>query len=262
MEGALNLIFVHGVLGFREKFGVEYFRGVAKHFRDLGFHVLAPELDPTRGIEVRGTQLRDQISAAFGSGALEAGAKTHIIAHSMGGLDSRFMLSPANPAGLTIPVRSLTMIGTPHFGSPVADALEHAVGASLLSHLLEAALGNLGISLECMRDLTTGSCRAFSARYVDRPGVAYFSVAGVGRPGLLPTAGAFLPFHGFIKEKTNQANDGMVPQDSAAWGTVDPAPWAADHAEEIGYNLDNLAAQPAFGYMAKYDDVVRRVATL
>jgi len=28
--------------------------------------------------------------------------------------------------------------------------------------------------------------------------------------------------------------------DSANWGTFDPAAWSADHAEEVGYNLDNL----------------------
>ncbi len=258
----MNLIFVHGVLGFREKFGVEYFRGVAKHFRGLGFHVFMPELDPTRGVEFRGAQLRDQISAAFSNGLLEAGAMTHVIAHSMGGLDSRYMLSPANPDALTIPVRSLTTISTPHFGSPVADALDSAVGGSLLSHLLESALGGLGISLECMRDLTTTSCRTFSARYVDRPGVAYFSVAGIGRDGLLPTAGPLLPFHRFIWDKAKQANDGMVPQGSAAWGMVDPQPWRADHAEEIGYNLDDLAASPPFAYIAKYEEAVRRAAAL
>ena len=39
----LNLILVHGILGFRQKFGVEYFRGVADHFRaqDLLFSFLS-----------------------------------------------------------------------------------------------------------------------------------------------------------------------------------------------------------------------------
>jgi dienelactone hydrolase len=44
----MNLIFVHGILGFRQKIGVEYFRDVAEHFRAQGFAVLVPELDPRR----------------------------------------------------------------------------------------------------------------------------------------------------------------------------------------------------------------------
>src|ERR1700746_2810343 len=52
----MNLVLVHGILGFRQKFGVEYFRGVAEHFRAQGFAVLVPELDSTRGIEFRGNQ--------------------------------------------------------------------------------------------------------------------------------------------------------------------------------------------------------------
>jgi dienelactone hydrolase len=64
----MNLVLVHGILGFRKKFGVEYFRGVAEHFRAQGFAVLVPELDPTRGIEFRGNQLGDQINNGFNSG--------------------------------------------------------------------------------------------------------------------------------------------------------------------------------------------------
>ena len=266
----MNIVLVHGVLGFREKFGVEYFRGVAEHFRKRGLRVFVPELDPTRGIELRGTQLRDQVTAAFSSGALESGAKTHIVAHSMGGLDSRYVLSPANPHGLAIPIRSLTTISTPHRGSPVADALDKTIDFNPFPHLpfsppgnpLESALHALGISLDSMRNLTTGFCRGFSARYVDRADVTYFSVAGVGRPVFPQTAGPLLLFHQFIWAKTGQPNDGMVPKASADWGTIDPQPWFADHSEEIGYNLDHLAAPPVFPYLEKYDELVARVANL
>ena len=115
----MNIVLVHGILGFREKFKIEYFRGVAEHFQEKGLTVFAPTLDPTRGIEFRGGQLRDQINSTFGSGKLDPAAKTHIIAHSMGGLDSRWMLSPANPKRIQIAIRSLMTISTPHQGSPI-----------------------------------------------------------------------------------------------------------------------------------------------
>jgi triacylglycerol lipase len=88
----MNIILVHGILGFRSKFGLDYFRGVAEHLRAKGLRVLAPTLDPTRGIIFRGNQLRDQINLAMANGDLDPAQKSHIIAHSMGGLDSRWMI--------------------------------------------------------------------------------------------------------------------------------------------------------------------------
>ena len=42
----MNIVLVHGFLGFREKFGIEYFRGVAEHLTAKGHKVIAPILDP------------------------------------------------------------------------------------------------------------------------------------------------------------------------------------------------------------------------
>src|SRR5450759_241593 len=92
----MNIVLVHGILGFRKRFGIEYFGGVAEHFRTKGLAVLVPELDPTKGVEFRGGQLCDQINSGFKSGAIDPDQKTHIIAHSMGGLDSRYVLSPVS----------------------------------------------------------------------------------------------------------------------------------------------------------------------
>src|SRR5579864_8546979 len=113
----MSVVLVHGILGFSHEAGIDYFRGVAEHFREKGHRVVAPTLDPTQGIAFRGTQLRDQILAAFNAGSLDHAQPTHVIAHSMGGLDTRFMLSPTNPDRINVPVRSLTTISTPHQGS-------------------------------------------------------------------------------------------------------------------------------------------------
>jgi triacylglycerol lipase len=266
----MNIVLVHGILGFRQKFGIEYFRGVAEHFRTQGFAVLVPELDPTRGIEFRGNQLCDQINNSFNSELLDRTQKTHIIAHSMGGLDSRYLLSPVSGKKLLGPARSLTTISTPHQGSPIADLIDTPLDLLPFPHLpfsapgnpLEAALNELGISLDGLRDLTRRSCQAFSAKYTNSPSVAYFSVAGSGRAGFLPTAAAFLLFHHYIFAKTGKQSDGLVTVDSATWGKFDSTTWPADHAEEVGYNLDNLPLVPAFPYLANFDRIVANVAKL
>lgn len=266
----MNIVLVHGILGFREKFGIEYFRGVAEHFQEKRLKVFVPTLDPTRGIEFRGGQLREQINGAFGSGTLDTAAKTHIIAHSMGGLDSRWMLSPANPNRIQAAIRSLTTISTPHQGSPIADLIDSPEKLSSFAGLpfglvgdpLTPILNALGISLDGLRNLKTQFCKEFSAKFVDNAAVAYFSVAGAGRRDFPETSGAFLLFHKYISALTGQANDALVTVDSAKWRTFDRNTWPSDHAEEVGNNLDNLLLPPAFPWLAKYDQIVANVAAL
>jgi triacylglycerol lipase len=266
----MNIILVHGILGFSNKFGIDYFRGVAQHFREKELQVLVPELNPTQGIEFRGNQLQDQIQAAFTARKLDPSQKTHIIAHSLGGLDSRYILSSANPRPIQVQIRSLTTVATPHRGAPIADIIDNPAELLPFPHLpftsvpnlLEPALNALGISLNGLRDLTTRSCQSFSEKYLDNPNVTYFSSAGSGRPGFPETSAAFLLFHHYISAATGQANDGMVPVPSAQWGIFDQTTWPGDHAEVIGHNLDNLLSPPAFDYLAKYDQIVAKVAAL
>jgi triacylglycerol lipase len=180
---------------------------------EKGFKVMVPILDPTQGIEYRGAQLRDQINAAFANGSIDQSQKTHIIAHSMGGLDGRWMLSPANPNRIQAPVRSLTTISTPHQGSPIADLIDSPEKLAPFGqlpfgphpNLLQPALDALGISLNGLRNLTTAYCQRFSATYTNAPEVAYFSVAGGGRADFPFTCRLFSLFHQYISALTGQA---------------------------------------------------------
>jgi hypothetical protein len=38
----MKIVLVHGILGFREKFGIEYFHGVAEYFRAKGLPAFVP----------------------------------------------------------------------------------------------------------------------------------------------------------------------------------------------------------------------------
>jgi triacylglycerol lipase len=263
----MNIVLVHGILGFRNlvELGtvglIPYFRGVADHFRAQGHNVLAVELDKTAGVVVRAGQLREQISAGLASGGpLDRALKTHLIAHSMGGLDSRYLLSPANPAPNDLAIRSLTTIGTPHFGSPVADAVDNPNTPAPVRAAIAAVLAKFGISLDGLRDLKTDCCRTFSATYGNRPGVDYFCIAGTGRGGFVPTWALFVPLHAYLQSQSGEANDGLVTRSSAQWGTS-VGDWAADHVDEIGYNLP-VVIPPAFHHLPKYDEILVRITGL
>ena len=74
--------------------------------------------------------------------------KIHIIAHSMGGLDSRYMISKL---GMADRVLSLTTISTPHHGSPIAD-----ITVARASPALNVFMDHLGINIvERYRTLAT-----------------------------------------------------------------------------------------------------------
>jgi len=276
----MNIILAHGVLGFKERFGIEYFNGVAEHLQKLPAHVFVAEVSPTAGIVQRGEELRGQIAAAFNDGRLNPAEKAHIISHSMGGLDSRYLLSPATQktTGNDVATRiaSLTTISSPHRGSPIADllALETAGEEGVLNHLpgirkglnalengVEEVLNHFGVSVKSMEDLTTGSMQKFNQNYPDNPAVRYFSVAGSGRSGTGSTALVLLPFYEYIQSHTGQLNDGMVDVASAQWGEFDPNTWPCDHAEEIGHDLDHPLEAPRFDHLERYDAIVKRVST-
>jgi triacylglycerol lipase len=262
----MNIVLVHGILGFRNlvELGpvgvVPYFRDVAERLKALGHRVLAVELDKTAGVPTRAAQLGDQIAAALGAGGvLDPAQKTHIIAHSMGGLDSRHLLSPDSPTPNNLPIRSLTTIGTPHFGSPIADAVDNPLTPQEVKRAIEAVLAKFDISLGGLRDLRTDKCRAFSETHRNRLGVDYFSIAGTGRPGFIKTWTLFVPLHAFISLLTQEDNDGLVTRSSSLWGTP-VGEWPADHVDEIGYSLPIVP--PVFHHLPKYDEILTRLAGL
>jgi triacylglycerol lipase len=221
---------------------------------------LAVELDKTAGVARRASQLGGQVAAALGAGgSLDPAQATHIVAHSMGGLDSRCLLSPANPTPNSLPIRSLTTIGTPHFGSPIADAVDHPDTPQEVNDAIRAVMAKCDISLDGLRDLRTDRCKAFSATHPDRPGVDYSCVAGIGRPGFIKTWGLFVPLHEFISLQTHEDNDGLVTRSSSLWGTS-VGEWPADHFDEIGYSLPIIP--PVFHHLPKYDDILARLAGL
>ncbi len=80
--------------------------------------------------------------------ALGMAARTvDVVAHSEGGLVTRYFMSPVgatvragNPALLPNPVHKLITIGTPHLGTQLATALELHLSATPPSHSLESAV--------------------------------------------------------------------------------------------------------------------------
>jgi triacylglycerol lipase len=272
----MNIILTHGLLGFDTLpvLHVDYFNGIREHLESrFQARVLVAQVPPVRGIDVRGDELKREILKALGqTGAppvLDPEKKVHIIAHSMGGLDGRYLLSPANPGNIADRVCSLTTIGTPHQGSPLADLCESfADGESKIPLVgtIEEVIRGIADKfhwLDGLHDLTAEPIRKFNDTYIDNPRLNYFCVAGSGRAGSLKTSKWLLPAYGYLAKVAGGENDGMVPVSSAlrvGWEAITP-PWPADHFDEIGHDLDKgLDGKPAhFDYLHGYEEIVERL---
>src|SRR5262245_37077074 len=164
-EGArAPIVLVPGLLGFdRVTVGpytvARYFPGIEEVLTEAGYRVATAKPSLTAGVAHRAAQLRDYIVTRFPA------EPVHIVAHSIGGLDARYMLTCL---GMQDRVRSLTTIGTPHRGSTFAD---WAIGR--FSRLLKPILAYFRIRTDGFQDLTTERCARFNDLVPDVPGVSY-----------------------------------------------------------------------------------------
>jgi triacylglycerol lipase len=258
------VVLAHGFFGFSELIGIKYFRGVKKYLRKNfpGITVEIPEVAPNDVVEDRASQLWEQVKHLDG--------KMHMIGHSMGGLDARYLVSPA---GLNKADRvfSLTTLSTPHWGTPVADAIMNATQkfsesdiarikeklpkldraakkiiktlkrkGELLNWLLEF----LSIDKKGLKNLVPANAREFNKKIIDAPEVHYFSYTGMTGPGEQDYLPALLHIPWAIVYKSDDEivggrNDVFVALESGKWGTFKGV-IEADHLKIPGHDLSLL----------------------
>src|SRR5437868_10906656 len=194
----LPVVLAHGFLGFDEiELGNRkhpYFRGIGEQLERAGAQLYCPRVPPASSISARAARLADLIRAI-------PAPRVNIVAHSMGGLDARYAISRL---ALADRVASLTTIGTPHLGTPLASAGNALFGA--ISRMLRRFFDVLAFG-----DLTREGMARFNAQVPDAEGVTYASL--VGRSGRLRTNPLLWPSHLYLAQRSG-ANDGVVPADS------------------------------------------------
>jgi triacylglycerol lipase len=218
------IVLAHGYFGF-DRIGVgqlrqEYFRGVRARLEALGYSVIVTRVAPVGGVGRRAAQLARQI-ASLGA------QRVHIIAHSMGGLDARLAIARF---GLGERVASLTTIGTPHHGTPLADMVLTFGEWRRLRLLLQS----IGVHIDGLYDVSTRRMGEFNRAVVDCPNVVYSSVVGAVSHDAVAAVNAVLsPAHQYLLRKVG-ANDGIVPAASQRWGEA-VGEVVADHWAQIGW---------------------------
>ncbi len=112
----LPIVLTHGYLGFGTIGPIDYFNNVVPVLNQMGASAVYPVDVPPKGNLVdRSTQLAAQIRKYVPAG------KVHLIAHSMGGLDARYLIQQGNGRDL---IATLTTLGSPFRGTVVADVAD------------------------------------------------------------------------------------------------------------------------------------------
>ena len=252
----MRIVLAHGVLGFSAIGQIEYFNGVAAHLETLGVAVATAVVNPVGNVAERAAALAEFIVTE------SRGERVHVFAHSMGGLDARHALSQI--AGVAAHVATLVTIGTPHLGSPVADAIESGNPAAL-QHM---PWPMLQINQRALHDLTTAVATAADDAAHDVPGIVYAHVVGDVLHPHARCSAAFRGVQAFFG--VHEPNDGVVTVRSARTrrGQLREAiVWPSDHAAEVGWDLDVPQPARVFGvpnpladtsHLTRYEDLVRR----
>jgi triacylglycerol lipase len=255
----MNIVLMHGVLGFGRRLGVDYFNGVAERLsRFPDAHVLTTVVPPIGKVPVRAARAASQIAHPPAELGFEPDKPIHIIAHSMGGLDARWIISH-DLMGLQKRIETLICLGTPHLGSPIASIIKPTDPFHVLQfvHIDNAIVDELRSNTDAVEDLAEGRDEQFDRECPDIKSVHYFNVAGVGRDTLVPTSAPFVPLHAIVAHaaRGNDArNDGVVSFPSATRRREAAAIWHADHADMVGHDLNKGAqGRPAIDYLAAYD---------
>ncbi len=271
------IVLHHGFAGFRDIGPLNYYFNVARDLRARGETVFEAEVTPFDSPAARGAQLATFIDRVRNETNSE---KVVLIAHSQGGLDSRYMISTL---GYGDRVALLVTVATPHRGTSVADttlgfipgATEGFINAiaSLFAWTYNEARMRMDLNAALV-GLSEREATNFNNANRDDPRVRYWSWAGRThlRTGVavcgdaryanepLRVDSTFLPLAPFAAlieglDPINNVNDGMVSVRSARWGEFQGCV-PADHFDEVGQIAHTGALASGFDHIAFYRRIV------
>jgi triacylglycerol lipase len=261
---------------------------VAEQLRSDGDVVHEAKVAPFKGVSERAAELAKDVTAAQEECKAKPGcdaSKVHIIAHSMGGLDARFLIAKL---GFGDRVASLTTISTPHRGSAIADVLLKIIPDNVNKAL--SAIASVYGRTFTDRDLADGSDlkaalssisektthETFNPDVQDDPRVTYLSWAGVSEIIGIPNPKDQVACEGTLHTRLGirdgmdlslvlaspfvahglelRPNDGFVTVESAKWGKFMGC-IPADHLDEVGQPKDNGNPLTGFDHLVFYRQV-------
>ena len=206
---------VHGV-GFRDLHFFNYWGRIPKALEENGATIFYGHQEGWATIQNNAETLKNTIMKVLE----ETGAKkVNIIAHSKGGLDSRYAISKL---GMDKYVASLTTMNTPHHGVKMAnyilklpDWLFRFITYSVNGTFRQYGDINPDFAAAAY-DFTTERAALFNQKCPNSPNVFYQSYTSVLK-NIFSDYILLFPYI-FISLTDSKQNDGLVTAESAKWG--------------------------------------------
>ena len=211
------------------KYLIEYWNGVKSNLEAHGCTVLVAKVPPFESIEHRASMLDKFIRKSVPQIRLrhhipkDEPVKLNLVAHSMGGLDCRYLIFQQQNSPEPRPpykIMSLTTISTPHRGTSAADFALKYFPASLIRS-----------NFPSIFQLSTKYAGKFNSVVTNDPSVKYFSYGAQMHPY---PGSIFLVSWKIISDKEGP-NDGMVSLKSCQWGHFVGYLDDVDHADLINW---------------------------
>lgn len=210
------ILMVHGIF-FRDWQLMNYWGRVPATLIRNGASVFYGNQQSARSIPDSAAELKTQILKVIEETGAE---KVNIIAHSKGGLDSRYAISSL---GMDKYVATLTTINTPHLGCDMVDYLLNKVPDGFVNWVAKrynSIFHKLGDSepdfMAGIKDLSPKRIAELEPEMEDSPEVSYRSCMSVMKNVF--SAGLPLNAGYLIIKKLNGENDGLVWTGSAKHG--------------------------------------------
>ena len=210
------IILVHGIF-FRDWQLVNYWGRIPATLIKNGAKVYYGKQQSSLAVADSAAELKKTILDVIKESGAE---KVNIIAHSKGGLDSRYAISCL---GMDKYVATLTTMNTPHEGCDMVDYLLEKVPDGLKSFLenkYNTIFHKLGDTapdfMAGVNDLSAINRKEQNKKMPDSPNVSYRSYMTVMRES--GSAGFPLNIGYLLIKKLNGANDGLVWEESAKHG--------------------------------------------
>lgn len=210
------IVMVHGIF-FRDWQYMNYWGRVPATLIRNGATVFYGNQQSAKSIPESAAELKEQIERVLAETGAE---KVNIIAHSKGGLDSRYAISSL---GLGNRVATLTTINTPHGGSDLVDYLMGKCPDKMIKWISDrynSIFRKLGDKepdfLAGVGDLSPARLKALAPYMEDCPEVSYRSCMSVMKSVF--SAGLPLNVGYLIIKRLNGRSDGLVWENAAIHG--------------------------------------------
>eukprot|EP00835_Amoeboradix_gromovi_P005063 NODE_442_length_8548_cov_0.231862.p4 type:complete len:290 gc:universal NODE_442_length_8548_cov_0.231862:6795-5926(-) len=174
------IVLHHGLFGFDKieikNFRLEYWGNVPNLLNKLGYKVYISKVGMVHSIKQRSDELHDFMTR---NNIRDA----HLICHSLGGLDARYLLDTYRSRPDKVNIKSMTTLGTPHLGSEFMDLLNDKLGlgyryTTLKSPKPKSLLYSLLYYLDqpAYSCLTTSYCEHFNKTVELNTDAHYYSI--------------------------------------------------------------------------------------